>query len=467
MNNTEMAVVRTDLASERTDLAKQRTSMSVQRTELATERNDLAEVRTELARERTRAAEERTLMAWIRTSLSMISFGFGIDRFFTYLNKTEAPSQSTGLSEERLLGLSLITLGVIALAGALINHWRVSRKIEQHDYAYTSGTSLGFTIGIVLLFIGAAAFIPLVVNEVQLGDIFTLDNQVIQTLVGFSVFTVMLSMGISMPPGSVKSLLQRRDLLVRSFVAVLVIYPLIAAITLKVFDLSPRTSIALVILASAPAAPLLTKRARMAGADVSIASALQITLAIVSIVVTPLLLVAFAALLPVSQESISALAVAKQIATVQLLPLGIGFLGRQVAGELVDDVAELMVTIANTTFLVLAFFLLAISLNLVPQFSLSTIGVYALIVVLGLAVGHVLGGPPLGRRAAVATATIARNVGLSLFIATANNQSGAVPAIVTYLVIGAVVALPYNAFVKLQIKQQGESEASGIEAVPS
>jgi putative membrane protein len=34
----------------------------------------------ELAKERNRAAAERTLMVWIRTSLSLISFGFGIDR---------------------------------------------------------------------------------------------------------------------------------------------------------------------------------------------------------------------------------------------------------------------------------------------------------------------------------------------------------------------------------------------------
>jgi uncharacterized membrane protein YidH (DUF202 family) len=43
----------------------------------------------ELAKERNRAAAERTLMAWIRTSLSLISFGFGIDRVVTALNKQD------------------------------------------------------------------------------------------------------------------------------------------------------------------------------------------------------------------------------------------------------------------------------------------------------------------------------------------------------------------------------------------
>ena len=39
----------------------------------------------ELALRRTFLAHERTLMAWIRTSVSLISFGFTIYKFFQYL----------------------------------------------------------------------------------------------------------------------------------------------------------------------------------------------------------------------------------------------------------------------------------------------------------------------------------------------------------------------------------------------
>ena len=39
-----------------------------------------------LARQRNRDAAERTLMAWIRTCLSLISFGFGLDKIVAAIN---------------------------------------------------------------------------------------------------------------------------------------------------------------------------------------------------------------------------------------------------------------------------------------------------------------------------------------------------------------------------------------------
>lgn len=124
-SNNELAMQRTELAQQRTGLAEQRTGMSTRRTDMAVERTDLAEIRTELAR-------ERTLMAWIRTELSMISFGFGIDRLFKYLDKTEVGAGVNVLTEERVLGLSLMSLGLFTLVAALKN-------IETQEYKYTPG----------------------------------------------------------------------------------------------------------------------------------------------------------------------------------------------------------------------------------------------------------------------------------------------------------------------------------------
>ena len=42
----------------------------------------------ELAKQRNRDAAERTLMAWIRTCLSLISFGFGLDKIVEAIDRS-------------------------------------------------------------------------------------------------------------------------------------------------------------------------------------------------------------------------------------------------------------------------------------------------------------------------------------------------------------------------------------------
>jgi predicted Na+-dependent transporter len=461
LQRTEMAETRTELAERRTGMSEKRTGMAEQRTDLAEERtelaqvrNQLAEVRTELARERTRAAEERTLMAWVRTSLSMISFGFGIDRFFKYLTKTDGGNGVDALTEERILGLSLMSLGIFALIAAIIGHWRILKNIEARDYKYTPGWSQGLTVAVVLLFVGLAAFIPLFVTGMDMSQIFTLNSKVVQNLGALTVFIIMLTMGVQTPLSDLTVLWQRPTLLAKALLAALVFFPLgAAAIGYALSREAPIViGIGLVLVAAAPGAPLLTRRATMAGGNVAIASSLQITLAVLAILSTPLTLMLFTALFARVEASIPFLIVAKQILTVQLLPLGLGLLLQKLSGDAGKEIADLLATIANTLFLVVLVFLLGISYYLVPTVDPRGLIAIPLIALFGLACGHLLGGPELDVRSSVATATIARNAGLALFLAAANGVGQAIPTIVAYVILGAVFALPYNVWIKRQMQ---------------
>lgn len=75
----------------------------------------------ELAMERTRLAHERTMMAWIRTSASLISFGFGIYKFFDYFPADRPIRQ--GFFTPRRFAISLISGGLLTLIGAAGQHW--------------------------------------------------------------------------------------------------------------------------------------------------------------------------------------------------------------------------------------------------------------------------------------------------------------------------------------------------------
>ncbi len=112
----------------------------------------------ELAKERNRAAAERTLMAWIRTSLSLISFGFGIDRVVEALDQGLGP-QVDHAHLARNLGLSFIAIGTLALLAASFSHREDLRRIQRGDFTYISRLSLSFVVAIALILAGLFAFL--------------------------------------------------------------------------------------------------------------------------------------------------------------------------------------------------------------------------------------------------------------------------------------------------------------------
>jgi putative membrane protein len=124
-------------------------------------------IQAELARERNRAAAERTLMAWIRTSLSLIAFGFGIDRIVAAIHGLYPDTRIQPIQLSRLLGLAFISLGVYAMIMAAIEHQQELRRIRRQDpYTYRPRRSLSLTVAVSMICIGIFAFIGIVVTSI-------------------------------------------------------------------------------------------------------------------------------------------------------------------------------------------------------------------------------------------------------------------------------------------------------------
>lgn len=115
----------------------------------------------ELAKERNRAAAERTLMAWIRTSLSLISFGVGIDRIVAAIHGA-FPGGKNGFHLSRTLGLSFIIIGTLALLAAAINHRQDLKHIDRGRFTYQSRLSISFVVAIALVVVGTFAFLAII-----------------------------------------------------------------------------------------------------------------------------------------------------------------------------------------------------------------------------------------------------------------------------------------------------------------
>ncbi|WP_107669857.1 YidH family protein [Cyanothece sp. BG0011] len=118
---------------------------------------------TELAKERNRAAQERTLMAWIRTSLTLISFGFGIERIVSILNQNLGGIPNP-IRLSRILGISFIALGTFSLLAAAFDYRHQLKRIQQNDLLYQSRKSPTLIVAYVLAFLGMIAFLGILIS---------------------------------------------------------------------------------------------------------------------------------------------------------------------------------------------------------------------------------------------------------------------------------------------------------------
>jgi putative membrane protein len=115
----------------------------------------------ELALDRTRLAHERTMMAWIRTSASMISFGFGIYKFFDYF-KGERPV-AQGFVTPRRFAIFLIATGLFVLAGAAVQNWSELGRLRRAGARVPR--SLAGGIAVLMSIIGALALISTILRQ--------------------------------------------------------------------------------------------------------------------------------------------------------------------------------------------------------------------------------------------------------------------------------------------------------------
>ena len=285
-----------------------------------------------------------------------------------------------------------------------------------------------------------------------------MDNPIILHFVTLAIFSLMLAIGVNHSFEQMISLWRRPALLLRSLLAVIVLIPLVVGILLWLFDLPLAVATGLAVLAAAPGAPLTTKRAQMAGGDPTYTASLQLSLALLAVVVTPLILAIFYALFELATERVTPFKVALQVAEVTFLPVIIGLLIQRFAPKLAKAIGKPVQVIANVLFILL-FVLIVVILIIAPDLramlNLGGLPIAAILIMVavGITIGHLLGGPPRQQRSALAIACIARNIGLALYIAGLSDYGQQfIPTLLTYMILGALLAVPYAIWNKRQMR---------------
>jgi putative membrane protein len=113
----------------------------------------------ELAKQRNRDAAERTLMAWIRTCLSLISFGFGLDKIIAAIDRATATGEVQVQRGVQLVAGAFVITGILAMVGATIQYRRELRRLQHNDYVYRDKPQLAAATAVLITLIGVVALL--------------------------------------------------------------------------------------------------------------------------------------------------------------------------------------------------------------------------------------------------------------------------------------------------------------------
>jgi putative membrane protein len=113
---------------------------------------------------RTRLSVERTMMSWQRTATALIGFGFAIVQYLEHLEQVPGARSAYLPDAPQLLGLALISCGILALVISLWQYLWAVRYLWGVEFAAIAGmTKEGkqspvAAVAILLILIGLFAF---------------------------------------------------------------------------------------------------------------------------------------------------------------------------------------------------------------------------------------------------------------------------------------------------------------------
>ena len=102
-------------------------------------------------------------MAWIRTALALIGFGFTIAKFHDYLEQSDLMPTTDPIHSTLVFGGSFIAIGVFGLIAAIVQHWRILRRLDNDVFIYTQPRRLPMLVAILIVLIGLFGLMALLV----------------------------------------------------------------------------------------------------------------------------------------------------------------------------------------------------------------------------------------------------------------------------------------------------------------
>ncbi|MEP7275506.1 MAG: Na+-dependent transporter [Betaproteobacteria bacterium] len=269
-------------------------------------------------------------------------------------------------------------------------------------------------------------------------------QQLIMLVLQISILATVFTFGLRATTADVLHLVRRPSLLGRSLLAMFVIMPLLAFVLVRGFAFTPGLEIGLLAIAIAPIPPLLPGRVAKAGGQGAYGIALMATIGLLSVVIVPLAVHVLGALFGREIEmpfSTIAMIVFKTI----VAPLLAGIVVRAFLPTVADRIVGPIAMIAKVLLAGAVLALLAGSLSAIwAAIGSGNVLALAIFVIIGLAAGHLLGGPDPESRIVLALSTSCRHPAIAFTIASVNFPQQRFGGIVlTYVLLGLILGFPY------------------------
>ncbi|WP_018078073.1 YidH family protein [Thiobacillus denitrificans] len=106
-------------------------------------------------------AAERTLLAWNRTGLTLMAFGFVLERFGLFLHMLRHDPGHAGRDLSFWIGIAFISLALLAIGFSIVQFWRVLQALKPIDIPvrYRIWSGIAMNLAVVVLGVALLAYL--------------------------------------------------------------------------------------------------------------------------------------------------------------------------------------------------------------------------------------------------------------------------------------------------------------------
>lgn len=261
-------------------------------------------------------------------------------------------------------------------------------------------------------------------------------------LLKVTVTVIIFGIGLDSTPRDAVRLFRHPALLLRSVLAMYVLVPLAALALVKLLPLSPGVEAGLLVLAVSAGAPLLPRKLLGIGDGAYIFS-LVVVSSVLAVILVPVwleILVPLFPRLPHLAPERAAIVLGESF----FLPLLAGMAVRWLFPRFAAWVGGRLVGLAGLFLALAALVLLAVNWHIVLEVQWQGVAALAVLILMALVIGHLVGGPKEEDRTALAVACATRHIGVAVVVATSLPGVRVAVVISVYIAISVAVTLPYT-----------------------